>query len=174
MSCLEPIQTALHWEFPVPQESWVYLAFPLWPQNLRRNFDPLRLPVWIRINLSISLHGTGAWYRLWRRALVDAAGQESSLILRESRWYWASVYVFTWESFLTCVALVCDPHSSQWHLSLSRREHRQRTEHEQLQRPSDPRRLPEQCWWDGYRLVLSVPLGHLAFGQIQSLCCWVW
>lgn len=82
-------------------------CFSLWPQNLRRNFDPLRLPVWIRINLSISLRSTGAWYQPWRRALVsDAAGQESSLTLRESRWYWASVCVHLGIfSYVCCVGL---------------------------------------------------------------------
>ena len=102
-----PGQMASHQELPVTQESRVCLASPLWPQNLRRNVGPLRLPVWIGINLSISLHSTGAWYRPWRRVPVsDAAGQESSLILRESCWYWEVFVCSPWIfSYVCCVGL---------------------------------------------------------------------
>ena len=71
-------------------------------QNLRRSFGPLKLPVSIRINLSVSPHNKRALYGPWRRVLVsDAAGQEFSLILFENHVGTQQVFIFLpWNHFL--------------------------------------------------------------------------
>lgn len=68
-------------------------------------------------------------------------------------------FVLTLESLEVSVS---DAPVLQRHLPLAGREHGQRAEHEQLQRPADPGRLLEQCRRDGHRWASSAGLRDTA------------